>query len=55
VFRYPNREAAVVALNTVRNWLSEPENSGAMDRIVFNVFLDKDLVIYNELAPQVFT
>ncbi len=54
VFGYPNEPAAQVALQTVKRWLDEPQNGAAMDGVVFNVFLQKDLEIYERLAPLVF-
>jgi len=54
IFCYPNREAAAIALNTVKEWLNNEENFNAVDQIVFNVFLEKDLNIYNELLPTIF-
>ncbi len=44
VFRFPNRRAAEIAVSTVNGWLEENEDS--MDRVIFNVFLDKDREIY---------
>ena len=47
VFRFPPERAAQIAARAVRNWLSEHE--GAMDRVIFNVFSDKDRDIYEAL------
>lgn len=44
-FRFPNREAAEIAVNTVRQHLS---GSRGM-QVVFNVFLEKDHQIYRQL------
>lgn len=49
VFRFPNRKAAQIAVNTVRNCL---ENSITIRKVIFNVFKDEDLMIYNELLQQ---
>jgi O-acetyl-ADP-ribose deacetylase (regulator of RNase III) len=47
VFMYPKDEAASIALKTVRDYIKEyPE---AFDEIIFSVFDDWDLNIYNEL------
>jgi O-acetyl-ADP-ribose deacetylase (regulator of RNase III) len=47
VFRYPKDEAASIALKTAREYIKEyPE---AFDEIIFSVFDDWDLNIYNEL------
>eukprot|EP01001_Neometanema_parovale_P008617 NODE_4885_length_1005_cov_127.723356_g4678_i0.p1 GENE.NODE_4885_length_1005_cov_127.723356_g4678_i0~~NODE_4885_length_1005_cov_127.723356_g4678_i0.p1 ORF type:complete len:281 (+),score=28.07 NODE_4885_length_1005_cov_127.723356_g4678_i0:81-923(+) len=55
VFGYPQEPAAEVALATVRDWLADAGNANAMDFVVFNVFLDKDLDIYTQLMPKYFT
>ena len=47
VFRFPPERAAQIAVATVRRWL--PEHEGAMDRVIFNVFNDKDRSIYEHL------
>ena len=46
VFGFPNQRAAEIAVDTVRGWLGS--NDG-VDKIIFNVFLDKDRRIYEEL------
>lgn len=47
VFRYPKDEAASIAIKTVREYIKEyPE---AFDEIIFSVFDDWDLNIYNSL------
>lgn len=46
VFMFPNRRAARIAVETVRNWLSE--NPGIMERVIFNVFKDEDKKYYEE-------
>lgn len=47
VFRFPAERAAEIAIETVRQWLSEHE--GAMERVIFNVFTDKDKEIYEQI------
>lgn len=47
VFRFPPERAAQIAVKTVRDWLAEHE--GIMDRVIFNVFSDKDRDIYEAL------
>ena len=47
VFRFPNDRAAEIAVETVASWLSEHE--GVMRRVIFNVFKDEDLQIYEDL------
>lgn len=46
-FRFPGRRAAEIAVRTVTDWLSE--NSGSIERVIFNVFKDKDRDYYEEL------
>ncbi len=47
VFRFPAGRAAEIAVRTVADWLAA--NPAAMDRVVFNVFRDEDLRIYQTL------
>lgn len=46
-FRFPNDEAAKIAVETVMEFLQE--NEEAFDKIIFNVFKDLDKEIYEEL------
>ena len=46
-FRFPNKEAAVIAKNTVERFLLEKENS--IDRVIFCVYKDLDREIYEKL------
>lgn len=50
VFRFPNRRAAEIAVQTVEGWLAT--HPGEMDRVVFNVFKDEDREIYEELLRE---
>ncbi|KAI9023380.1 A1pp-domain-containing protein [Hyaloraphidium curvatum] len=52
VYGYPNEPAAHVALETVRRTLEE--NRGDLDRVIFCIFLDTDLEIYNRLVYSYF-
>src|SRR5699024_1309398 len=45
-FHFPNRKAARIAVDTVRETLAEGSN---IQRVIFNVFKDTDLAIYQEL------
>lgn len=45
-FRFPNREAAEIAVRTVREFL---QTDTSVKRVVFNVFKDVDREIYREL------
>ena len=44
VFRFPHERASEIAVAAVREWLSQHEAD--MDRVIFNVFNDKDKAIY---------
>lgn len=46
VFHFPNREAAEIAVNTVRGFLRQKT---AIEKVIFNVFQDQDKQIYQEL------
>lgn len=47
VFHYPNDMAAKVAVDTVNEWIdAQPD---AMDRVIFNVFKDVDLELYERV------
>ena len=47
VFHFPPERAAQIAIKTVRQWLAG--HDGVMDRVIFNVFSDKDRNIYEHL------
>lgn len=47
VFGFPREQAAPIAVNAVRAWLDA--HPGTVGRVVFNVFLDEDRAIYEEL------
>lgn len=47
VYRFPSERAAEIAVDTVREW--RDKNRGFVDRVIFNVFLDKDRCIYERL------
>ena len=44
VFHFPAERAAEIAVETVTDWLSA--HDGSMDRVIFNVFSDRDREIY---------
>ena len=44
VFRFPNKRAAEIAVQTVTGWLTE--HPDAMERVIFNVFKDEDKTYY---------
>ncbi len=47
VFRFPNRRAAEIAVQTVSAWLRM--HAGQIDRVIFNVFKDEDKAYYEQL------
>ncbi len=47
VFRFPNKRAAEIAVDTVQKWLVE--NPNAMERVIFNVFKEEDKKYYEEI------
>jgi O-acetyl-ADP-ribose deacetylase (regulator of RNase III) len=46
VFRFPKERASEIAVQTVTEWLTA--HLGAMDRVIFNVFSDRDRSIYEQ-------
>ena len=46
VFRFPKERASEIAVLTVTEWLAK--HPGQMDRIIFNVFSDRDRCIYEQ-------
>ena len=46
VFRFPKERASEIAVQTVTEWLAE--HPGKMDRVIFNVFSDRDRCIYEQ-------
>ena len=49
IFGFPGDEAAAVAVGAVKNWLLE---TGYDVRVIFDVFLDKDLEIYRDVLKN---
>ena len=47
VFHFPNRRAAEIAVQTVKNWLAI--HPGTMGRVIFNVFKVEDRICYEQL------
>ncbi|MBQ9527401.1 MAG: protein-ADP-ribose hydrolase [Fretibacterium sp.] len=45
-FHFPNKKAAEIAVNAVRDFLKSPSS---IERVIFNVFKDIDLEIYSQL------
>ena len=50
VYGYPNEPAARVAIQTAVDFLSNTDTS--LNLIIFCVFLDKDLALYEDLLDQ---
>lgn len=48
-FRFPNREAAEIAVNTVKQFLQTPTS---IRKVIFNVFKDIDAEIYRDLLGK---
>lgn len=48
-YHFPNQKAAEIALRTVMEFL---EKGSSLKKVVFNVFRDKDLQIYQELLKE---
>lgn len=51
VFMFPNQRAAEIAVETVKKWLDEKDSQM---KVVFNVFKDIDLEIYDRLLNENF-
>lgn len=51
VFRFPNEPAAEIAVSTVEEYLNNHPNT-SLKKIIFNVFKDEDLEIYNKLLEE---
>ncbi|XP_076367886.1 LOW QUALITY PROTEIN: macro domain-containing protein CT2219-like [Tachypleus tridentatus] len=54
IYGYPNDKAAKVALKAVREWLETEDNASKVQRIIFCLFLEKDVKIYEELMQKYF-
>eukprot|EP00088_Acartia_fossae_P036512 TRINITY_DN37738_c0_g3_i1.p1 TRINITY_DN37738_c0_g3~~TRINITY_DN37738_c0_g3_i1.p1 ORF type:complete len:316 (-),score=82.93 TRINITY_DN37738_c0_g3_i1:302-1123(-) len=52
IYGYPNEDAALVALKTVRKFLEE--HSQEIDRVIFCLFLEVDVSLYHEYMPILF-
>lgn len=50
-FHFPNREAAEIAVKTVRDFLNRHAD-GSLQKVVFNVFKDTDREIYKKLLEK---
>ncbi|KAM6082158.1 ADP-ribose glycohydrolase MACROD2 isoform 6-T7 [Chlamydotis macqueenii] len=52
IYGFPNEPAAVIALNTIKEWLSKNHNE--VDRIIFCVFLEIDYKIFKKKMGEFF-
>ncbi|XP_075564213.1 ADP-ribose glycohydrolase MACROD2 [Pelecanus crispus] len=52
IYGFPNEPAAVIALNTIKEWLSKNHNE--VDRIIFCVFLEVDFKIFKKKMGEFF-
>ncbi|XP_042666691.1 ADP-ribose glycohydrolase MACROD2 isoform X3 [Centrocercus urophasianus] len=52
IYGFPNEPAAVIALNTTKEWLSKNRNE--VDRIIFCVFLEVDYKIFKKKMGEIF-
>ncbi|NXN49570.1 MACD2 deacetylase, partial [Rynchops niger] len=52
IYGFPNEPAAVIALNTIKEWLSKNHNE--VDRIIFCVFLEVDYKIFKKKMGDFF-
>ena len=50
VFHFPQERAAQIAFSSVKQWLAA--HGGVIDRVIFNVFTDKDREIYEKIFQQ---
>jgi O-acetyl-ADP-ribose deacetylase (regulator of RNase III) len=50
-FRFPNQLAAEIAVKTVRDYFDEHQD-GSVKQVIFNVFKDKDKLIYERLLAK---
>lgn len=54
IYGYPNENAANVALKTIRNWLETDEYGAKVKRVIFCLFLKRDIDIYRKLMLKYF-
>ncbi|KAI0193860.1 MACRO domain-containing protein [Astrocystis sublimbata] len=54
IYGYPSKDAAVVAIDTVKQFLVNEEGADTLDKIVFVTFEEKDDRVYRRLLPRTF-
>lgn len=54
IYGYSSEKAAPVAIQCVRNWLEKDDISKNVERVIFCLFLPKDVDIYEELMQHFF-
>ncbi|XP_010211535.1 PREDICTED: O-acetyl-ADP-ribose deacetylase MACROD2-like [Tinamus guttatus] len=52
IYGFPNEPAAVIALNTIKEWLRKNHNE--VDRVIFCVFLEVDYKIFKKKMSEFF-
>lgn len=55
IYGYPNEKACEVALSTVKNFLTTTPYGPNVERVIFCLFLDKDVECYNRLIKKYFS
>ncbi|KAJ5769480.1 ADP-ribose glycohydrolase MACROD2 [Penicillium odoratum] len=51
IYGYPNRDAAIAAADEVRKFLETSQDAHKIERVIFCLFQDVDVGIYNEVLP----
>jgi O-acetyl-ADP-ribose deacetylase (regulator of RNase III) len=54
IYGFPLRPGTQIALETVREFLEDPENRSKTDRIVFVVYAENEVAVYEDLLPKYF-
>ena len=54
VYGYPSHQACPVALDAVREFLETSPHGDKVERIIFCLFLDRDVAVYEKLMPFFF-
>lgn len=53
VYGYPSDEAARAAIDEVRKFLTEGDNGGKLERVIFCSFMPKDVNAYQAILPYI--
>ncbi|KAG9396918.1 Macro domain [Carpediemonas membranifera] len=54
IFGFDNKKAARIAIETIKAWLEDGDNSDAVDKILLVLFTDQDIAAYAALVPTLF-